>query len=918
MSYKFARLFADAYAASQNGYTYRRLVEDVATEGLTYQLSSDGKYYICTGPDTISGDIRIADAVNGILVTHIDTGAFAGDTNITSVTIPDSITTIGQNAFNNCTNLKSVNIPNSVTTINIGAFSGCRSLNLVYFNADAMNDLTSDNRVFRETGRLGGHLRVIVGKNVTRIPSYLFYDSYDDKRPWVGSVEFEEDSICTSIGPWAFYNCTELANIKLGDSLQTIEARAFYSCTSLTDVTIPDSIITIGTYAFHNCTNIKTVTLGNNLQVIGNGAFASCLQLANVTIPKSVTTIEANAFSSCSSITDVTIPYGVTYLGDSAFGGCGNLVNVSIPYTVVRMGKSVLNNCPKLASVVIDTRGVWYYTTDEWGMQTMIGGWELDVSDSSANAEYFKKSNIYYFYKLNSTIRGYASGEMVLLTDVSPEEHNIEVKVKSKNLADIYGFSTECIQNVNYNRFLSNEFGTTLSTTNAANSIEVTQTKSPNANPISYENGYFCIGIHNNFQDGDIVTVSFDVEITSNPLNATEGFVMSNGLSAERFELKNGRCSATLTWGNYNDRKFIEIRNAGCSAVFSNFQVELGAAATPYTQYLETVDGVVLTPKSRNLFDISKVITSGEVVNNGDGTITVGGNGGMYSGGTLQYFCPELKVGDVFTLTLRNITNVVDTKEGSYIYIGAPCDKVLNSYGTYTATEDMLNGTVLLYKAPYAYQSQVETGIVTEIQVELGTTATPYTPYIANPEAVKILVQGKNLLSLDKFSWSSNCTLENGVVTQTNADTNPNPVFKIAGNGYAELARSGVISNGRLSLEFVCTEKTDNLYFGVHGNSTDTCLYFAGVNLRAGTYTFSCEITNATQGSISWKDMQLEVGTSATEYEPYKELIQYSQGEYIRSLYPSTLLMADTPGAILNVAYNTDKIPEDPTVVSEE
>ena len=202
---------------------------------------------------------------------------------------------------------------------------------------------------------------------------------------------------------------------------------------------------------------------------------------------------------------------------------------------------------------------------------------------------------------------GSEMGEAVALKDVSPIEHNLKVKISGVdnpeavkvlayggNLADIYGFSTEGIQNVIYDRFLSNEFGTTISTTDAANSVEVIQTKSPNASDVtSYENGYFCIGIHNNFQDGDIVTVSFDVKITSNSLNATEGLVMSNGLNADRFELKNGRCSATLNWGNYNDRKYIEIRNAGCSAVFSNFQVELEGLSKyePYKEPIEYAQG---------------------------------------------------------------------------------------------------------------------------------------------------------------------------------------------------------------------------------------------------------------------------------------------------------------------------------------
>lgn len=204
-----------------------------------------------------------------------------------------------------------------------------------------------------------------------------------------------------------------------------------------------------------------------------------------------------------------------------------------------------------------------------------------------------------------NALKGSASGEVVALKDVSPLEHGLGVRVSSKNLANIYGFSTNSINNVNDTRVLSNERGTTISTTDSANSVEVIQTKSPDAsNTTSFENGYFCIGIHNNFQDGDIVTISFDVEIKNNPLNATEIAVLTNGVSAEILELKNGRCSVTYTWKNYKDRKYIEVRNSGCSAIFSNFQLELGTTATAYTPFVPDVGAVKVKAMGKNLADI--------------------------------------------------------------------------------------------------------------------------------------------------------------------------------------------------------------------------------------------------------------------------------------------------------------------------
>ena len=55
--------------------------------------------------------------------------AFAGCSNLGSITIPDGVTTIGDNAFNDCSSLATITIPDSVTSIGSSAF-----YNTAYYN----------------------------------------------------------------------------------------------------------------------------------------------------------------------------------------------------------------------------------------------------------------------------------------------------------------------------------------------------------------------------------------------------------------------------------------------------------------------------------------------------------------------------------------------------------------------------------------------------------------------------------------------------------------------------------------------------------------------------------------------------------------------------------------------------------------
>ena len=71
---------------------------------------------------------------------------------------------------------------------------------------------------------------------------------------------------------------------------------------NLTNVTIPDGVTSIGQYAFENCSNLTSIDLPESLTSIGRSAFQSCTSLTSIDLPESLTKIGNNAFQDCRSL----------------------------------------------------------------------------------------------------------------------------------------------------------------------------------------------------------------------------------------------------------------------------------------------------------------------------------------------------------------------------------------------------------------------------------------------------------------------------------------------------------------------------------------------------------------------------------------------------------------------------------------
>ncbi len=360
------------------------LVIPNVADAATYETDSGTFYYSINGDKvTITGYKNL----NGMAIIP---GEIAGR----------KVTSIGNSAFKNCSSLTSITIPESVTSIGIYAFYECLSLEKINYNAVKLSSwLPDDSKVFYNAGTSGSGIEVIFGDSVEEIPAFLFYVSDSDYRPKIKSVTIGCN--VTSIGDYAFENCSSLTSITIPDSVTNIGSYAFYNtglyndssnwtngvlyigncfieaktsisgdytiksgttsigdnafshCSSLTSVTIPDSVTGIGNSAFSGCSSLTSVTIPESVTSIGSYAFYNCSSLTSVTIPDSVTSIGSSAFYNCSSLTSITIPDYVTSIGYSAFSHCSSLTSVTIPDSVTSIGDRAFYNCKSLTSVTI-------------------------------------------------------------------------------------------------------------------------------------------------------------------------------------------------------------------------------------------------------------------------------------------------------------------------------------------------------------------------------------------------------------------------------------------------------------------------------------------------------------------------------------------------------------------------------------
>ena len=352
----------------------------------------------------------------GLNIISLKKAAFNSCASLTKIKIPNSITKISDSCFSYCNSLVSVTIPESIESIGNNAFYNCFKLVEVINKSDikltpklstngyvayyAKNIVKDENESKLQETEEGFILyideddkilleytnnddSIVIPDSVTSIGDYAFYNCSS-----LRSITIP-DSV-TSIGNSSFYNCSSLNKVNISnveswcninfinassnplvyahnlylddelvtdlvipDTVTSISAYAFYGLESLTSVTIPDSVTSIGNYAFYDCSSLMSITIPNNVTTIGNSVFAECSALKSIDIPDGITSIGNRAFYECSQLESITIPDTVESIEQHAFYGCESLTSIIVPVSVTSMGVGIFTNCSSLESLTL-------------------------------------------------------------------------------------------------------------------------------------------------------------------------------------------------------------------------------------------------------------------------------------------------------------------------------------------------------------------------------------------------------------------------------------------------------------------------------------------------------------------------------------------------------------------------------------
>lgn len=246
------------------------------------------------------------------------------------------------------------------TSIGTKAFYFCKAMTTLNFNAVNMSDLKQNVNAFYASGSGGEGIEVTFGKNVTRVPAYLFYSNEYSVGafPKIKSVTFADDCVCTEIGKYAFNGGKDAIFSSLPSGIVSLGEYSFTGCVNLTLRSLPNGITSIKEAVFRGCTNLLLTSLPSGITSIGKEAFHGCNNIALTSLPTGITEIPESAFAGCWKLALTSLPSGLTTIGKSAFSYCDIMPVIDIPSGVTSIGKEAFYACRSVTTLRFNATNV--------------------------------------------------------------------------------------------------------------------------------------------------------------------------------------------------------------------------------------------------------------------------------------------------------------------------------------------------------------------------------------------------------------------------------------------------------------------------------------------------------------------------------------------------------------------------------
>ncbi len=364
----------------------------VSEENVSY-ASIDGVLFGNDKTTLIKYPVAKTDHIYSIpdSVTTIRSSAFNGCTSLTSINIPDSVETIGVSAFADCTGLKELSIPaniNSVVSNENPAFSGCLYINKVTFTGKGSwysygTNISQSSYYGYTPWQLSRSAltTVILSDGLTSIGNLAFKGctglnelTIPANINSVGAYDLPVFDGCVNINKINFIGHKDWYNYQPSDHKHTPWQ---LSRSALTTVIVSDDVTSIGSFAFDNCTSLIDVTLGSSVTSIGEHAFSGCVSLVSFKVSE-----ENSAYSTHDGVlfskglatllqyplgktdTAYEVPLPVKTIKEHAFYNCTSLISVNISLQVASIEECAFEGCTSFTSINVDKENANYCSVD--------------------------------------------------------------------------------------------------------------------------------------------------------------------------------------------------------------------------------------------------------------------------------------------------------------------------------------------------------------------------------------------------------------------------------------------------------------------------------------------------------------------------------------------------------------------------